>query len=141
MGAEIDHAPGKWDFSGCSCTIFNESIDGGIGGKQCGYTSSGAWGKSDVVWNTDCKVTEVASCDVGYCQPNKTTGCTKAPAGYYHDNTADFTCQPCPIGATSASGAEKINDCHMTIGNNDNATRFCDSVGCFYLEGSGIIPY
>lgn len=134
-GAEIEDAPGKWDFSQCSCTISNESIDGGIGGKQCWYTSSGAWGKSPVVWNTRCEITEAVSCDLGYCQPNGTTGCQKAPAGYFHDNTADFTCQPCPIGATSAVGATGIDRCFMQTGN----TEFCDSVGCFKLPSN--VPY
>ncbi len=134
-GHEIDYAPGKWDFSKCSCTTSNESIGGGIGGKECFYTSSGAWGNSPVVWNTNCEVTEVASCDVGYCQPNETTGCTKAPAGYYHDNSSSFACQPCPIGATSAVGATGIDRCFMQTGN----TEFCDSVGCFKLPSN--VPY
>lgn len=137
-GAEIKDAPGKWDFSQCSCTISNESIDGGIGGKQCWYTSSGAWGKSPVVWNTRCEITEAVSCDLGYCQPNGTTGCQKAPAGYYHDNSSSFACQLCPIGATSAVGATEKNQCFMR-GDSNSPTRFCDRVGCFNLKQN--IPY
>lgn len=141
-GAEIKDAPGKWDFSQCSCTISNESIDGGIGGKKCLYTSSGAWGKSPVIWKKDCEVTEAVSCDVGYCQPNGTTGCQKAPAGYYHDNTADFKCQPCSLGATSPVGSKGENCCYMSADNN-LSTRFCDRVGCFNLSEltDNKIPY
>ena len=140
-GAEIEHAPGKWDFSDCSCTTSNEYIDGGIGGKECGYTSSGAWGKSPVEWDTECEVTGAVSCNIGYCQPDGAEGCQKAPAGYYHDNTADFTCQPCPIGATSAVGATGKNCCYMRVGS--SPTRFCDRVGCFNLGAvsGGNVPY
>lgn len=134
-GTEIKDAPGKWNFAGCSCETSNESIDGGIGGKECWYTSSGAWGKSPVVWNTRCEITEAVSCNLGYCQPDGAEGCVKAPEGYYHDNTADFTCQPCPIGATSAVGAAGIDRCFMQTGN----TEFCDSVGCFKLPSN--VPY
>ena len=137
-GTEIKDAPGKWNFAGCSCETSNESIDGGIGGKECWYTSSGAWGASPVNWGTNCKVTEAVSCNIGYCQPDGAEGCQKAPAGYYHDNSSSFACQPCPIGATSAGGATGKNQCFMR-GDSNSPTRFCDSVGCFNLKQN--IPY
>ena len=138
-GAEIKDAPGKWDFSNCRCETDGVSIEGGIGETSCPYEASDPWGEN-TIWKNgkECDVMLAEKCDVGYCQPDGTTGCQKAPAGYYHDNTADFKCQPCPIGATSAVGSMGENCCYMRVGS--SPTRFCDSVGCFDLS-DGNIPY
>lgn len=132
-------AGGGWDFSNCYCEIEDVETVAGIATQHCFWGDSGPWGEG-VVWSGGCETESFTKCAAGNCDIDNSGICNTAPAGYYGDGTM-MACQPCPMGATSASGAKKINDCHMTIGNNNNATQFCDRVGCFYLEGSGIIPY
>ncbi len=59
------------------------------------------------------------------------------PVGHYCDETGT---KSCPKGSTTnGTGKRTINDCVIKRGN--SGTKFCDSVGCFYLPGTDSIPY
>ncbi len=53
----------------------------------------------------------------------------KCRIGYYCSGGVE---KPCPKGSTSDAGASSINKCYIGGGEN-NGTKFCDSIGCFYL--------
>lgn len=140
--AEVDGTAqlqnGQYDYSTCTCTTDNYPIYSATGDEigqqtiQCNYDVD-----NSTFNNQTCRHVSVTSCKEKYCvlETNDTT-CTPTPAGYFSANQ-DPNCDKCPAGTTSSGANASINECGIKLG--DNGTKFCDSVGCFNLPGSGII--
>lgn len=138
VGGTAQLQNGQYDYSTCTCTTDNYPIysatEDEIGQQrmQCNYdVNSGTFN------NQTCRHVSVTSCKEKYCvlETNQTT-CTPTPAGYFSADE-DTSCDKCPAGTTSSGANASINECGIKLG--DNGTKFCDSVGCFNLPGSGII--
>jgi hypothetical protein len=94
-----------------------------------------------------------AKCEAGKYYNHQVEGsCEACEAGYYcegYDGSGSkvnfgtgYGLTPCPVGNTSEGGSTVITNCYMRGGtkedcnSNGNCTKFCDTVGCFYLPVS-----
>lgn len=138
VGGTAQLQNGQYDYSTCTCTtdhypIYSATEDEiGQQRMQCNYDVD-----NSTFNNRTCRHVSVTSCKEKYCvlETNNTT-CTPTPAGYFSAD-GDPNCNKCPAGTTSSGANASINECGIKLG--DNGTKFCDSVGCFNLPGSGII--
>ncbi len=138
VGGTAQLQNGQYDYSTCTCTTDHYPINSATGDEigqqrmQCNYDVD-----NSTFNNQTCRHVSVTSCKEKYCvlETNNTT-CTPTPAGYFSADGVT-SCDKCPAGTTSSGANASINECGIKLG--DNGTKFCDSVGCFNLPGSGII--
>ena len=118
--ATIDANTGTYNYTTCACVLTNRH-DSNTGSH---YTDSYKYNTDGTVGNTH--TSTLTACDAGYCPQNNNRSCTKASLGYYHDNSNDLNCQPCPAGQTTLStGSTSKSNCQYT-----SETQFCDDNGC-----------
>ncbi len=144
----------QYDFSACRCQTTFETYQG----IQCAGNIECALASDFSAWTSDCKITNITSCDAGYCvqgttptNPYNEDGSLrfgKTPIGYYSDGETPIwaasgktgtKCIPCPAGtSTSNTGATKKSMCHTSGG----ITEFCDgNNNCLKLPAGIQISY
>ena len=118
--ATIDANTGTYNYTTCACVVTNrhDSSTGSHYTDSYKYTSDGTVGST--------RTSTLTACDAGYCPQSNNRSCEKASLGYYHDNSNDLNCQPCPAGQTTLStGSTSKSNCQYT-----SETQFCDDNGC-----------